>query len=54
LNIILKYLKKYPLKTKKHISYNRWLKTYLLVKDKKHFTYQGLAVIKFLTKLINQ
>ena len=54
LNIILKYLKNYSLKTKKLISYHRWLKIYFLVKDKEDLTPQGLAVIKFLTKLINQ
>jgi hypothetical protein len=54
LNIILKYLKNNSLKTKKLISYHRWLKIYFLVKDKKHFTPQGLTIIKFLTKLINQ
>jgi len=54
LNIILKYLKNNSLKTKKLISYHRWLKIYFLVKDKEDLTPQGLAVIKFLTKLINQ
>ena len=54
LNIILKYLKNNSLKTKKLISYHRWLKIYFLVKDKEHFTPQGLTVIKYLTKLINQ
>jgi hypothetical protein len=51
---ILRYLKNYPLKTKKLISYNRWLKVYHLVKDKKHFTPEGIAIIKFITKIINK
>ncbi len=50
---ILNYLKNYPLKTKKLISYRRWLKIYYLVNDKKHFTPEGLTIIKFLTKIIN-
>lgn len=54
LNKIIFYLENNPLKTKKLISYRRWLKIYLLVKDKKHFTPEGLAIIKFLAKFINQ
>jgi len=51
---ILNYLKNYPLKTKKLISYNKWLKIYYLVKNKKHFTPEGLIIIKFITKNINK
>jgi Proton-conducting membrane transporter/NADH-Ubiquinone oxidoreductase (complex I), chain 5 N-terminus/LAGLIDADG endonuclease len=51
---ILKYLKNFPLKTKKFISYTRWLKVYNLVYNKKHFSTEGLIIIKFLTKLINK
>jgi hypothetical protein len=51
---ILNYLKNYPLKTKKFISYNRWLKIYYLVKNKKHFTPEGITVIKLITKNINK
>jgi len=54
LNIILNYLNTYPLKTKKLISYRRWLKIYDLVKNKKHFTDEGLEVIRNLAKKINQ
>ena len=50
---ILNYLSKYPLKTKKLISYRRWLKIHALVKNKKHFTVEGLIVIKLLAKCIN-
>ncbi len=53
LNKILRYLKNYPLKTKKFISYKRWLKIYDLVKNKKHLTPEGRIIIKFLSKLIN-
>jgi hypothetical protein len=51
---IITYLKTYSLKTKKLISYRRWLKVYSLVKNKKHFTMEGLIIIKFLTKSINK
>lgn len=54
LNTILKYLQKYPLKTKKLISYRRWLKVYSLVKNKKHLTQEGLEAIKVLAKSINK
>lgn len=50
---ILTYLNDYPLKTKKLISYRRWLKIYELVKNKKHLTPEGKIAIKFLSKLIN-
>jgi proton-conducting membrane transporter/NADH-ubiquinone oxidoreductase (complex I) subunit 5/LAGLIDADG DNA endonuclease family protein len=53
LNKILLYLSNYPLKTKKFISYKRWLKIYGLVKNKKHLTLEGRIIIKFLSKLIN-
>jgi hypothetical protein len=53
LNKILLYLKNYPLKTKKFISYKRWLKIFELVKNKKHLTIEGRIIIKFLSKLIN-
>lgn len=53
LNIILKYLHYNCLKTKKLISYKRWLKVYLLVKNKEHLTQKGLVNIKSLTKVIN-
>ena len=51
---IIKYLNTYPLKTKKIISYRRWLKVYSLVKNKQHLTIEGLIIIKFLTKSINK
>ena len=53
LNIILRYLKDFPLKTKKHISYLRWLKVYALVKDKQHLNPEGIKKIKSLIKQIN-
>ena len=54
LNKILNYLNNYPLKTKKHMSYLRWLKVYDLVKNKNHLTTEGLNTIKVLVKTINK
>ena len=54
LNRILSYLRDYPLKTKKHLSYLRWLKVYDLVKDKKHLTESGIETIKDKIKFINK
>lgn len=54
LNKILNYLHNYPLKTKKHVSYLRWLKVYDLVKDKKHLTKSGIEIIKDKIKFINK
>ena len=54
LNIIINYIKSYPLKTKKHVSYLRWLKVYELVKNKDHYNSEGLEKIKSLIKLINK
>jgi hypothetical protein len=53
LSKILNYLNDFPLKTKKLISYKRWLKVYNLVKAKKHLTSAGIAIIKVLIKNIN-
>lgn len=54
LNIIVNYIKIYPLKTKKHVSYLRWLKVYELVKNKHHHNSKGIEKIKSLIKLINK
>lgn len=53
LSTILKYLNDFPLKTKKHISYLRWLKVYILVKNKEHLNPESIEKIKSLIKLIN-
>lgn len=54
LNNILNYLKLHKLKTKKLISYNNWLKVYVLVKNKQHLTPSGLEKINNLKKKINK
>jgi hypothetical protein len=51
---IINYLNNYPLKTKKLLSYNKWLEIYEMVINKKHLTKEGLDKIKELSKLINK
>ena len=54
LSIIIKYINNFPLQTKKHISYIRWLKVNKLVLNKKHLTTEGIEKIKSLIKSINK
>lgn len=54
LNVILDYMHNYPLKTKKHLSYIKWLKVYNSVKNKEHFSPEGIEKIKALAKFINK
>ena len=53
LSIVVKYITNFPLKTKKHISYIKWLKVHKMVMNKKHFSPEGIEIIKSL-KLINK
>lgn len=54
LNPLIKYFKRFPLKTKKHISFLTWLNIYNLVKEKKHITPEGLEIIQSLIKKLNK
>lgn len=55
LNKVLIYFKKYPLKTKKYISYLNWLKVYKLVINKEHLKEESsLNKIKDIMKKINK
>ena len=54
LSKIIKYIDTFPLKTKKHISYIRWLKVHKLVINKEHLTNEGIEKIKSLIKSINK
>jgi len=53
LSKIIAYLEKHSLKTKKLISYRKWLKVFNLVKNKEHLNTEGLEKIKILVKDIN-
>jgi hypothetical protein len=50
---VIDYFTKYPLKTKKSLDYKNWLKVYKRVKNKEHFTIEGLEQIQKLTNKIN-
>ena len=54
LSIIIKYINHFPLQTKKHISYVRWLKVHKLVINKEHLTPEGIEEIKSLIKFLNK
>lgn len=54
LNLMLNYFELYPLKTKKHVSYLKWLRVYHLVKNKEHLDIGGIEKIKLLIKSINK
>jgi hypothetical protein len=50
---VIEYFKKYNLKTKKHISYLKWLKVYKIVINKEHFSESGLNNLKYIISKIN-
>jgi hypothetical protein len=54
LQIICDYLKSYPLKTNKQISYLNWCKIYEIILQKEHLTQEGLVKIRELKKFINK
>jgi len=51
--LIIEYLKRFKLKSKKKESFDKWVTVYTLVKAKAHFTEHGLSDIKKLSKEIN-
>lgn len=53
LDKIIRYFNFYGLKTKKYIDYFNWLKVYNFVKNKEHFTPEGLTKIRNLINKIN-
>jgi len=57
LSTIINYINNFPLKTKKHISYIKWLKVHQVVINKEHLNLKGDACaekIKSLIKFINK
>jgi len=50
---IIEYLNSYRLKTKKQISFDKWVRVYELVCNKAHLTTQGLEEIRKIKKEIN-
>ena len=54
LNKIIKYIQNNPLKTQNRLSYSRWIKLYLLLKNKKNITPESLIFINLLTNPIKR
>lgn len=53
LDPITNYFNKYPLKTKKQISFYNWSKVYNMLLNKEHLTNEGLSKIREIKKTIN-
>jgi hypothetical protein len=51
---VVKYFDKFSLQSRKHISYLRWRKAYILVQKREHLTEKGLKKITVLKTLINR
>ena len=50
---IIEYINRYRLKTKKQISFDKWVTVYELVCNKAHLTEEGLEKIRKIKKEIN-
>lgn len=50
---IMKYFRRYPLRTKKHIVYCRWIKIYRMYERKEHLTAEGAQRIQVLSLKLN-
>lgn len=51
--LIIEYINRFKLKTKKQESFDKWVTVYKLVKNKAHLTEQGLNEIRKLSKQVN-
>ena len=50
---VIAYFKLFPLKTKKALSFEKWLIIHNLVSNKLHLTQEGLSQVRTLQKQIN-
>ena len=50
---IMKYFRRYPLRTKKHVVYCRWIKIYRMYERKEHLTAEGAQRIQVLSLKLN-
>ena len=53
LKLLINYLRRYDLKTKKSLVFTQWCKIHQMVNNKEHLTVIGLEKIDLLTKKIN-
>jgi hypothetical protein len=53
MNDVISYFKLFPLRTKKALSFDKWLTIHKFVSNKLHLTEQGLAQIREWQKQIN-
>ena len=51
---VIEYFDKYHLQSRKHISYLRWRKVYILIQDKQHLSDKGVSKILKIKSLINR
>lgn len=54
LSLIIKYIRLFPLKTKKAISFRKWLKVYKIMEQKIHLSEVGLKAVMKIAKSINK
>ena len=54
LKVVINYLSRYKLKTKKSLSFIKWCKIHDMILNKEHITLEGLNKIDLLTKDINK
>ena len=50
---VINYFDKFNLQSKKHLSYLRWRKVYVLIQDKEHLTEKGLNKILYIKSMLN-
>ena len=51
---VIQYFDKYHLQSRKHISYLRWRKVYLLIENKEHLNEKGISKILKIKSIINK
>ena len=51
---VIKYFDQFHLQSKKHLSYLRWRKAYILIQNREHLTEKGLLKIIYLKELLNK
>jgi len=50
---VIEYFNKFNLQSRKHVSYLRWRKAYILIQNREHLTDNGLSKILKIKALIN-